>query len=316
MSAVVALHDGDGLGKPNLALMKIAAYYRARGFVIEWFNPLLHSDERRAARGALMVFSSKVFTFTPEDPYLPSWAIRGGTGYRFGEGRLSDRIRYGDDLPVLIEHARPDYTLYGIKHGLGFLTRGCPNSCTWCVVPQKEGPIRRHMDIEELLNPLSKDVVLYDNNILACERHGLRQIMKAVRLGLRIDCNQGLDARLIDAGTARILSRVRWLKPVRLACDRKEQMPLVEAAVHHLRAANVTPRDYSCYVLVNDVADAHERVKFLLDLGVDPFAQPYRDWQGTPPTQKQRDFANWVNRHYCKVVPWTEFRPRKNMEAA
>ncbi len=40
---------------------------------MEWWNPLYRYDR---------IYSSKVFDFTPVDPYLPDDAIRGGTGYR------------------------------------------------------------------------------------------------------------------------------------------------------------------------------------------------------------------------------------------
>jgi hypothetical protein len=67
----IAIHDGDAHGFPNLALMKISAYYKARGDEVEWFNALMPYDR---------VYSSKVFTFTPVDEYLPPDAIRGGQG--------------------------------------------------------------------------------------------------------------------------------------------------------------------------------------------------------------------------------------------
>ena len=65
----IGLHDSDGTGFPNLALMKLAAWHRARGDVVEWWVPMLEYDR---------VYSSKVFTFTPENPYLPENTVRGG----------------------------------------------------------------------------------------------------------------------------------------------------------------------------------------------------------------------------------------------
>jgi hypothetical protein len=127
---------------------------------------------------------------------------------------------------------------------LGFLTRGCPNNCSWCIVPSKEGSIREHADIEEFAR--HRDVVLMDNNVLACD-HGIRQLKKISKLGLRVDFNQGLDARRIDLQIAQRLAALRWLKPIRLACDRKEQMQSVSRAVKLLRDAGATPKAYSCY---------------------------------------------------------------------
>ena len=65
----IGLHDSDSTGFPNLALMKLSAWHKAQGDTVEWWNPLLPYDR---------VYSSKVFTFTPECPYLPENTIRGG----------------------------------------------------------------------------------------------------------------------------------------------------------------------------------------------------------------------------------------------
>lgn len=45
---------------PNLALMKISAYHKARGDQVEWYNPLCKYDK---------VYVAKVFTFTPDYNY-------------------------------------------------------------------------------------------------------------------------------------------------------------------------------------------------------------------------------------------------------
>jgi radical SAM superfamily enzyme YgiQ (UPF0313 family) len=44
-------------------------------------------------------------------------------------------------LPPEIESLPPDYSLYPElgKCAIGFLTRGCPFNCAFCVVPIKEG---------------------------------------------------------------------------------------------------------------------------------------------------------------------------------
>jgi hypothetical protein len=57
----VAIHSVDGMRYPNLALMRISSWHKARGDSVEWFVPLKSYDR---------VYASKVFTFTPDDPYL------------------------------------------------------------------------------------------------------------------------------------------------------------------------------------------------------------------------------------------------------
>lgn len=290
--ATVALHDSDGTKYPNLALMKLAAWHKAKGDTVERFMPILHSARR--GQKDFTVYSSKVFSWTQEDGYLPPAAIRGGTGYGLSA-----------TLPDEVEHICPDYDFYGVDYSLGFLTRGCIRSCPWCIVPTKEGAIREHADIEEFCR--HREVKLMDNNVLA-HPHGITQIEKMARLDLRVDFNQGLDARLIDAAIARRLAALRWIRFIRLACDQKSQMPEVERVVRLLRSVGGHYREYFCYVLVKDVDDAHERVLFLENLNLTPFAQPYRDWEGTEPTYKQKCFAGWCNRPPIrKTTLWPEY---------
>lgn len=289
----IALHDSDSTNFPSLPLMKLAAWHKAKRDTVERFVPLFSYDA---------VYSSKVFSWTPQDAYLPAKTQKGGTGY----GQDSS-------LPDEIEHICPDYNFYGVNFSIGFLTRGCIRSCSWCLVPKKEGTIRPHADIEEFTR--HRNVVLMDNNVLAHD-YGIEQIEEMARLGLRVDFNQGLDARLIDAPIAKRLAALGWFKPLRLACDHKNQIPEVEKAVKLLRAAGTTPKAYFCYVLVKDVNDAEERVMFLQALGLTPFAQPYRDYHGTPPTQEQKDFARWCNRPWLrKAVSWKHYTPRKRATA-
>ena len=79
----IGLHDSDATGFPNLALMKLSAWHKAQGDHVEWWNPLFPYDR---------VYSSKVFTFTPECPYLPENTVRGGDRVR-DNGRTAARDR-------------------------------------------------------------------------------------------------------------------------------------------------------------------------------------------------------------------------------
>jgi len=282
----VGLIDVDSK-MPNLALMKISAYHKARGDSVEWFDPLFSKCDK--------VYASKIFTFTKDYEYMPPDTIKGGTGYGL------------NGMTLAVSAICPDYGLYDMDYSVGFLTRGCPNKCEWCIVPDKEGDIRPDADISDFLR--HDKAVLLDNNVLAHE-HGTRQIEKIAKLGIKVDFNQGLDARLIDMPMARLLAKVKWLKPVRLACDTEGSMKYVHQAVAHMRLASVTPKAYFCYMLVKDVDEAHRRAEFLRGLGVDPFAQPYRDFNNnTEPTQKQKDFARWVNhKAVFKTVKWEDYR--------
>lgn len=281
----IGLVDIDGK-IPNLALMKLSAWHKSHGDDVELTMPVF-------ANAYDVVYASKVFTWT-DAPYMPDHVQTGGTGYSL-QTILSDDV----------ENTCPDYSLYHMDYSMGFLTRGCIRKCEFCFVPKKEGKIRPASDIEEFLR--HDKVVLLDNNVLAHE-HGLKQIEKIGKLGIKVDFNQGLDARLIDRSVAELLATVKWLKPIRLACDNLAMIEPVRKAVELLRECGATPRQYNCYVLVEEIPTAYERVEFLRKLNVTPFAQPIRLADGKEPPRELKIFARWVNRkELFKSCTWEDF---------
>ena len=290
----IGLHDSDNTGFPNLALMKLSAWHKAQGDTVEWWNPLLPYDR---------VYSSKVFTFTPECPYLPENTIRGGTGYGIYE-----------ELPPEVDAMFPDYSLYPkCDHAIGFLTRGCIRACPWCVVPKKEGKIRPYRTCQEIVRPDTNKLVLMDNNILACS-HGIEQLESMVGSGYAIDVNQGNDARLITDDIAKLFSKLKWIRFIRMSADTDAMLDVVLQAIDRLGKYGVKPYRIFVYVLVQDIESAERRVIALRDIGASPFAQPYRDFTtNAEPPIEQKHFARWVNRKWafkaCKT--FAEFDSRK-----
>ena len=287
----IGLTDVDGHHFPNLALMKIAAYHKSIGDSVEWASPLFGHYDR--------VYKSKVFTFTPDDdtPYACE-VVKGGTGYGMYE-----------DLPEEIDGICPDYSIYPqFTAAYGFLTRGCPNRCPWCIVPKKEGSIRAYSDIEDWLCG-RKEAVIMDNNIIA-HQHGLEQLEKIARMGIRVDINQGMEAGRITPEIAGLLSGVKFSRYIRIACDTRAALPSVETAVERLKSAGIRPDKVFCYVLVKDVEDALYRIERLRTLGIQPFAQPYRDFENNvEPTLDQKRLARWCNmKSIFKTVKWEDYR--------
>lgn len=230
--------------------------------------------------------------------------FKGGIGY---DMRPNSEYRTSF-CPIAFDYMCPDYSLYpDMDYSMGFLTRGCPNKCSWCFVWRKEGNIHPAADIDDFCR--HREAVLMDNNVLASD-WGVKQIQKIIKLDIRIDFNQGLDARLIDDSMAKLLSRVKWRAPVRLACDTSAQMKHVQKAVEALRWYNTKPMAYSCYVLVRpgEVEDAIRRVRFLKGLGVDPFVQPYQPPEGRLPTKEESDLARYVDmKATFKSCWWEEY---------
>lgn len=287
----IGLVDVDGHHFPNLALMKLSAYHKKIGDSVEWANPLFGSYDR--------VYKSKVFTFTKDDgdPY-DCEIVKGGTGYGIY-----------NELPEEVDRMCPDYSIYPqFTAAYGFLTRGCPNRCPWCIVPKKEGGIRAYSDIEDWLDG-RKEAVIMDNNIIA-HQHGLAQMEKIATIGIRVDINQGIEAGRITPEIASLLSRMKFSRYIRIACDTRAALPSVETAVERMKSASIRPDKVFCYVLVKDVDDALYRIERLRQLGVQPFAQPYRDFTNNiEPTQEQKRLARWCNmKAIFKTVKWEDYR--------
>lgn len=273
----IGLHDSDSTGFPNLALMKLSAWHKMQGDTVEWWIPLFQYDR---------VYSSKIFTFTPENPYLPEDTIKGGTGY----GKM-------DLLPTEVDAMFPDYSLYpDCNYAIGFLTRGCIRKCPWCVVPKKEGQIRAYRTWRDIKRPDSKEIVFLDNNVLACQ-HGIDQIRDMAGEDVRIDFNQGLDARLIDDDIAQLLASVKWIRFIRMSADTDAMLDVVLKAIERLNIFGVKPWRVFVYLLVQDTKSAERRAIALRDVGAEVFAQPYRDFATNElPPKEWRDLARWVNR--------------------
>jgi hypothetical protein len=285
----IGLLDVDRGKFPNLALMKISSYHKSIGDSVEFATMFENYD---------ILYKSKVFTFSPDDEYYyrADKIIEGGTGYNISS-----------KLPEEIDRIIPDYDLYNCDHAYGFLTRGCIRRCEWCLVPEKEGQLKAYMDIDEFIGN-KKTAVLMDNNVLASE-HGIKQIEKIIDKKIKIDFNQGLDARLIDNAMAKLLSKVKWLKPLRMACDSQSMKEPIKKATELLRKNNCTPKNYFIYTLIKDIAESLDRIMFLKDLNLDPYGQPYRDFKNNiEPTIDQKNLARWVNhKAIFKSVAWENY---------
>lgn len=301
----IALHDAEKehfkhKTFPNYALMKISAYHRQQGNVVEWWNPLCKYDR---------IYSSKVFDFTPVDPYLPDDAIRGGTGYR--------DLPMDKTLPQEIDNMYPDYSIYpDCDYAIGYLTRGCINHCRWCVVPDKEGHIRPYRTWQEVVRQDTDKLVLMDNNILACD-HGISQLQSLIGSGYRIDLNQGMDARLVTPEVAEILSRLSWIRFIRFSCDQKSQIEPIRNTLELLGRHGVRPYRVFIYLMVTkDIKDAADRVEALKGYkGINLYAQAERNERlGVVPNALQLEFAQRYIYGGCyRSETWEKYCKKKGL---
>lgn len=302
----IGLHDAEkayfkrGKKFPNYALMKISSWHKAQGDSVEWWIPSVQYDR---------VYSSKIFDFTPLDPYLPVDTIRGGTGYW--------DLPMDQELPPEIDAMYPDYSLYpNCDYAIGYLTRGCPNHCRWCVVPKKEGQIRPYRHWKEIVRNDTDKLVLMDNNILACE-YGIEQLEGLIGSRYRVDLNQGMDARLVTNDIAHILSRLKWIRFIRFSCDQKSQIEPIRRAIELLGNYGVKPYRIFIYLLVTEnLVDASERVEALKEYrAINLYAQAERNENlGIKPNKAQLEFQQrYIYGGNYRSETWMEYCNRKGL---
>lgn len=245
----IGLIDVDGhSGFPNLPLMKLSAWHKARGDTVEWYEPMFsgHMDK---------VYMSKVFSFTPDYEYCidADEVIRGGSGYciELVDGKEVYHSERDHNLPYEIEHIYPDYGLYGITDtAYGFMSRGCPRGCDFCHVKDKEG--RRAYKVADLSEFWhgQKNIVLLDPNPIACKewRDILQQLIDSKSY---VDFSQGIDIRIMTEEKAEMLRKIK-VKMVHFAFDRFQDWDIVVPRLNTF--ADVTGwkrQKVSVYVLVN-----------------------------------------------------------------
>lgn len=277
---------------PSLPLMKISAYHKQQGDTVDFVNHFEHYD---------LVYASKVFSFTDDIEAKAminaDEIIRGGTGYCISveSGKeIFDKSK-NHSLPKEIEHIYPDYSLYPeYKYATGFLTRGCPRNCKFCVVGKKEGICSKQVaDLSEFWRGEQKEIKLLDPNILACKDHE-KLLQQLIDSKARIDFTQGLDIRLINKDNIALLNKVKT-KMIHFAWDNPKQ-DLTEYFKLFLKHTNIKSyTNRAVYVLTNFNSTIEEdlhRIYTLRDLGYNPYVMVYQ--KETAPKQIRR-LQRWVN---------------------
>ena len=307
----IGLIDVDGHNFPNLPLMKLSAWHKQNGDQVEMYSPLFsgHMDK---------VYMSKVFTFTEDYQYYidADEIVKGGTGYFYPDG--------GVQLPYEIEHIYPDYSLYFNDNDLefdnetgeclglsrkekekrntayGFLTRGCPRGCDFCIVKDKEGKKSvKVANLSEFWNG-QKNIDLLDPNMFACkEWEDLAG--QLIESNAWVNFNQGCDIRIMTDKKIEALKNIK-IKQVHFAWDRYEDKDLIVSkfkAVKELTGWD--KRKLPVYVLVNfntTLEQDLERIYTLRDLGFWPYVMVYEK-EKLPKGHVIRQLQRWVNMRAC-----------------
>lgn len=289
----VGLIDVDGHNFPNLPLMKLAAYHKTKGDSVEWYEPLFSGHMDR-------VYMSKVFSFTQDYEYFvdATEIIKGGTGYNYPIG--------GTVLNDEIEHIYPDYSIYYEKipevkeTAYGFLTRGCPRGCDFCIVKDKEGRTSRKVaDLTEFWRG-QKRIVLLDPNMFAAKewRELSEQLIES---NAWVDFSQGCDIRIMTQEKIDYIKQMK-IKNIHFAWDRYEDKKIILPKFKQFKESTGWRKEkMTVYVLCNfntTFEQDLERVYTLRNMGYTPYVMIFNK-ELLPRKHKLKKLQRWVNSKYA-----------------
>jgi len=270
---------------PPLGLLKLSSYHKNLGDTTE----LVRGTTAKISEDPDIVYVTSLFTWA----WKPVWEAIRFYSRLFPNSELWLGGLYASLMPdhaalsgiepnrifkgifCKVEDLCPDYSLVPewnekVSASIIFSSRGCIRSCTYCAVPRIEGKLNTEKHtIKHLIWPGHKRVILFDNNFLASS--GWENILNEIEeLDLRVDFNQGLDARLISEKVAERISQIKIDRFVRLSYDYLSMRPYVRKAIDLLKSHGIDGRNILVYALYNftdDPEDLFKRIKDTLQWG-------------------------------------------------
>ena len=307
--AKIGLIDVDGHNFPNLALMRISAYHKAKGDQVEWWwSDFVHYD---------VVYMSKVFSdaYSPDvpEPLNADKVIKGGTGYQIHlvNGKEEYDKETDTKLPIEVERMFPDYSIYPqFDFAVSMTSRGCPRGCSFCHVAAKEGRCAvKVADVSDFWNG-QKEIRILDPNITACwEKRDLFKQYKET--GAILDFTQGLDIRLINDDDIADINEMR-LRTLHFAWD-NPQDDLEEKFRNFAKKFRRKSNIGMVYCLTGFNSTMEEnlyRIYTLRDMGYDPYVMVYDKPHAS---RELRDLQRWCNNKiiFKSVKKFEDYKGRR-----
>lgn len=295
---------------PNLALMKLAHWHKARGDEVHFTRRPVPTMFEQLDYDR--VYGSTIFDWTT--PVTERFklafpdAIVGGTA----SGHFAT-------VESLIGEGKYEHYDYSIYHGwapaIGYTQRGCRLSCKFCVVPEKEGKPTPLNTLAELTasNP-SKKVMLLDNDFFGIPGWWEDRIEEIKDGNYRVCFSQGINIRMVNDQVAEALASIQYRdnkfqrRRLYTAWDNLQDEKVFFRGLDRLNRAGIPSKHLMVYMLVGwaegeDMEQVLYRFTKLCEAGCKPFPMVYNR-QEQPELRK---FARWVLQRYYEIVPWSQF---------
>ena len=301
---------------PNLALMKLAGFYRERGVDVKLCLTSADAEDR----DKLLV--SKVFTASKAPEWLRRFDGRselGGTGFNLFAAK---------SFPPEVEHCKPFYDLYApfvktlspkrskvrdayAKASIGFTSRGCFRQCSFCVNRAKTKS-ERWSPVSEFLDASRPYVFLLDDNVFACK--DWREIFDELNeTGKAFAFKQGLDIRLTSPDKARALAESKTYGDLYVAFDRlKDEREFRRGAKILRDHCNKQTRAFlltGFYARDEEELDSlFKRIEVVSEYGILPYVMRHERLASDAFRALYVDVARWANQaQFFKKRSFAEF---------
>ena len=335
----VVLQDIDSR-IPNLALMKLSAFYKQRGYGVRLARESVRLE-------ADLHLGSAVFHVDRSWKRIASLRAIYGEAIQIGGSGVDLGLR----LPPEVDACFPDYSLYGHdRYAVGFLTRGCHKRCAFCVVPAKEGALKSAASsFADFVPPGQRNVMLLDDNLLSFT--GVESLLSDMaRLRYAVNFSQTLDIAYLSEAKFELLLGVDYRnarftrKRIYFSCNHPAAVRQFTDRRQMLRAFG---EDCVCVVCLygfdTTLSQDYQRWMMLRRLRLVPFFQEYWPIPGVPSRvppgffdmdldevirltfrsngQNWEKYLRWLNRRYFATygryyLPLVETLYRYNNKAA
>ena len=301
----------DSVNFPSLPLMKLSAYHKSLGDEVTFIEEGGHYDKAYLSK----IFNLPLLKKIPQTPprFYADEIEKGGTGYaiQIENGKEVFHKELHKNLPDEIERLCPDYSLYPqFSEAYGFLTRGCCNNCSFCIVTPKEGTCSRKVaDLQDFWTG-QKIINLLDPNILACrDRESL--LKQLIDSKARIDFTQGLDARFLTEEIVRMLL-VMKVKAIHFAFDfMKNESAIIKGFECFNRYYTRSKWNVKCYILTNYDTSREEDWYRVCKVRENDMIPDIRIYQKGTQDQFLTDLQRWCNNPWLfRSTEFADYIPR------